>query len=124
MKTGIRYHELETSDLIHQGNVEIVESLRALSERYIGRAHALREMVESDSGRMVKIGISCEDKDVVLLALVVMVRDDIGGCHDAGLRTKYLKTLHSVIDELELDFQDVMHLGRYSQSIAQILLGS
>ena len=103
--------------------VEQAAILRKLVPRYLPRAAAIRNALETYSNGIVKVSIGETDEELVLLALLTAVADDIGTVPDARRRSALLAIHESVGEELGCKKADVQFFIRNLLSVMKALEG-
>ena len=114
---------LETDTIKGLPVTEQARVLRSLVPRYLARAAPLRRVVEDQSGALVRISINASDEEIVLLALLAAVADDIGTVPDRQRRLELLAINESVAHVLRLEVSDLRFLLRSVSDVRKILTG-
>jgi len=114
---------LETDTIKGLPVTEQARVLRSLVPRYLARAAPLRRVVEAQSGALVRIDINASDEEIVLLALLAAVADDIGTVPGRQRRLELLAINKSVAHVLRLEVSDLRFLIRSVSDVRKILTG-
>ena len=123
MKRLNRSAPLETNTIKGLDPVEQAAVLRSLVPQYLARAATIRDALETHSRGIVNISIKGTDEEVVLLALLTSVADDIGSIPDAKRMSALMRVQERVMAELGLEKEDVQFFIRNLELVFKVLAG-
>lgn len=88
---------------------EQVQRLKSAVAHYAGRACAVRDVIQSRSGSVVKLQVEGSDEAVILLALMALVMDDVATIPDSVRRSDCVDRERRVAFALGLEYRDILH---------------
>ena len=123
MNSDVHFERLETS-VSKAWSVEAqAELVRGLVPKYLRYATEIRNVILSTSTAALKLQLDLSDGEIILLALVSTIGNDIASVPDAKRRADLLVTHRRLASSLGLEPTDVHTFTEHSSTIARILVG-